>query len=182
MAGVGPEDLDNLAHEFLSACVESLDTIPTFAPGLGGAPERSFVSPGFPVDDCCDQLTVHATPVTESDTSPGGLAIGRRATFGRINLVTLIATIKRCIPVAGVTSIDDLPEIVDMETAAAQIHADGWALWNHIFNMIRNQELFALCDEVFWDGLVAVVPSGGCGGWTLTLRVALEGYEELPGS
>ena len=101
MAGIGPEDLHDLAEELLAACVESLDTIPTFAPALGGAPERSFISPGLPVWDCCEQLTVHTEFVIENDTSPGGLATGRRAVHGRINLVGLVASLTRCIPVIG---------------------------------------------------------------------------------
>lgn len=178
MAGTGSEDLHALAVEFLAACVESLDTIPLANPGLAGAPERAFTSPGIPVWDCCEQLTVHVDGVSESATSPGGLATGRRATFSRINLVGLVATITRCIPVVGGTQLDALPEIEDMTAAAEQIHADGWALWNHIYNMIRAGDLFALCDEVFWDGLRAVQPLGGCGGWTLAFRVQLDGYED----
>lgn len=178
MAGTGPEDLHALAQEYLSACVESLDTIPLDIVGLAGAPERSFISPGIPVWDCCEQLTVHVDGVTESATSPQGLGSGRRQAFGRINLVTMIATVTRCVPVAGGTGLDALPRIEDLEAAAEQIHADGWALWNHIFNKIRAKELFAICDEIFWNGLRAVAPSGGCGGWTLSLSVQLDGYEE----
>lgn len=178
MAGVGPEDLHALAQEYLAACVESLDTIPLFNPGLAGAPDRAFTSPGIPVWDCCEQLTVHVDGATESGTSPQGLATGRRQAWGRINLVGFVATVTRCIPVVGGTSLDSLPTIESMTAAAEQIHADGWALWNHIYNMIRAKELFAICDEVFWDGLRAVSPSGGCGGWTLVLRVQLDGYED----
>lgn len=178
MAGTGPGDLHALAEELLAACVESLNTIPTFEPGLVGAPARSFISPGIPVWDCCEQLTVHVDGVAENATSPLGLATGRRQVYGRINLVTLIATLTRCVPVVGGTQMDALPRIEDMEAAAEQIHADGWAIWNHIFNMIRAKELFALCDEIYWNGLRAVAPSGGCGGWTFSVSVQLDGYED----
>lgn len=179
MAGVGPEDLHALAEDFLAACVESLDTIPTFAPALGGAPERSFISPGLPVWDCCEQLTVHVEALVEGDTSPGGLATGRRAVYTRENLVVLVASLTRCIPTTGRGGgMDELPWPEDLEAAAAQIHADGWAIWNHIFNMIRVNEFSDRCSEVFWDGMRAYVPSGGCAGWVLTLRVKLDGYEE----
>lgn len=182
MAGIGPLDLHALAEDLLAACVESLDTIPSFAPALGGAPERSFISPGIPVWDCCEQLTVHTEGVIEGDTAPGGNAAGRRATYTRVNLPVLTASITRCVPTAGGTTVEALPETTDLQDAAEQIHADGWALWNHLFNMIRAGDLFALCDEVFWDGLRAFAPSGGCGGWSITFRVQLDGYEELAGS
>lgn len=178
MAGTGPEDLHALAQELLDACIASLDTIPTFAPALGGAPERSFISPGLPVWDCCEQMTVHVDSVFESDTSPGGLASGRRATHGRINQIAFIVSITRCVPTVGATPQDEIPLIEDLQLAAEQIHADGWALWNHLFNLVRDGDLFARCDLVNWDGMRAFFPSGGCGGWELRISVQLDGYEE----
>jgi hypothetical protein len=176
VAGQDAQDLHSLAQEFLDACVDSLDTIPTFAPGLAGAPERNFISPGAPVDDCCDQLTVHVSAITEAATGSGGLQAGRRATESRVNLVRLVATIKRCIPTIG--SDGQFPNADELEEAAAQLDADAWALWNHIYNLIRTDELFTLCGQVNQDGIQAVAPSGGCAGFTMTVRVGLDGYEE----
>lgn len=176
MAGTGPEDLHALADELLQASIESLDTIPTFNAALLGAPDRSFISPALPVFDCCEMLTVHVDGISESGTSPQGLATGRRATHGRINLVALVVSVVRCIPTAGGTN--DLPTIAAMQAAAEQTNADAWALWNHLFNMIRNDELFALCSQVFWNGMRPIAPSGGCGGWTASFNVQLDGYEE----
>jgi hypothetical protein len=165
-------DLQFLAEEYLAACVEALDTVPTFAPGLGGAPERSFVSPGLPAFDCCDQLTVHVAGVSDSSTSPA-IPTGRSATSMKVNVVSLVATSTRCLPVG------EPPSALDLQASAEQLNADGWALWNHLYNMIRADLLFTLCGEVFWDGLRSINPQGGCGGWTLSLRVQLDGYEEI---
>jgi hypothetical protein len=182
MAGIGPEDLHELVEEMLAADVEALNTIPTFAAELAGAPARAFPSPGIPVWDCCEQLTVHVDGIGENATSPAGLATGRRHVHGRINLPGLITTVTRCVPVVGGTQLDALPSIESMTAAARQINADGWALWNHIYNMLQGGTLLARCHEVYWEGLRAVAPSGGCGGWVLTLRVQLDGYEEILGS
>ena len=172
--GTGPEDLQALAQEFLDACVEALNSIPLFAPGLGGAPERSFVSPGQSADDCCPQLTVWAQQVGESPNSPGSFR-GRSASDGQINVIQLIARIIRCVD----TGTDGrIPDPADLQTSAEQINADGRALWNHLYNMVRADQLFMLCGEVFWDGMRSIVPSGGCGGWTLALRVEIDGYSE----
>lgn len=179
MAGIGPQDLHALAEEFLDACIASLDTIPSFASGLAGAPPRSFISPGQPALDCCDQLTVHVSSVQDAPTSPGGLADGRREVFGKINHARMIATSTRCVPIITEKA---WPTPAEMNAAAAQINADGWALWNHIFNLGRAKLLFPLCGEVLWEGLNSIVPSGGCGGWTLSLRVRLDGYEETIGT
>lgn len=182
MAGVGPGDLHELAEELLEACVESLDTIPTFAPGLVGAPERSFVSPGEPAADCCPQLTVHVAGISEASTEPAQLGTGRRASYGRINHVGLIVTIFRCVPAPKDSLKYEPPAGVDLEAAAEQINADGWALWNHLFNLIRAGLLFSLCRGVFVDAMRQLPPSGGCGGWVMSIRVALDGYEEVPSS
>lgn len=178
MAGTGPEDLHALAVELLDASVASLDTIPTFAPALGGAPERSFVSPGLPAWDCCEQMTVHIDSVFEADTSPGGLATGRRTTHGRVTQIAFVVSITRCVPTIGVNPQDDIPAIEDLQEAAEQINADGWALWNHLYNMVREGELFERCLLVDWDGMRSFAPSGGCGGWELRISVQLDGYEE----
>jgi len=170
--GTGPEDLQALCQEFLDACVEALDTIPVFAPGLGGAPERSYISPGQSADDCCPQLTVWAQAAGESPNSPGTFR-GKSAVDGQINVISLIARILRCVPTVG-----DPPPADDLQDAAEQINADGWALWNHLYNMVRAEQLFSLCGEVFWDGLRSINPSGGCGGYQIFLRVELDGYEE----
>lgn len=179
MAGVDPRDLHALAQELLTACEAALNTIPDFAPGLGGAPERSYVSPGEPAADCCPQLTVHVAGLTEAPTNPQGLGAGRRHSYSRLNHVGLIVTIFRCVPTASATKTGfSPPSQVDLELAAEQINADGWAIWNHLFNRIRAGLLFELCKEVFWEGGRELTPSGMCGGWVFGFRVTLDGYEE----
>lgn len=180
--GTSPEDLHALAEDLLAVVVEALETIPTYNAELAGAPERAFVSPGVPVFDwvepafdgvgCCDQVAVHVEAITDAPTSPSGLPEGQKK--AKINHVTLIATITRCVP----ASLNfQPPAVADLEDAAAQINADGWALWNHIFNLILAKEFLTACTERFFDGMRAIRPSGGCGGWTLTFRAQLDGYE-----
>jgi hypothetical protein len=175
MAGTGPGDLQDLLLDLLSASVEALDTIPDYEALLEGSPERAFVSPGVPAFDCCPQLTVHGVGVLDAATSPAGLQSGKRCA-GRKPLVAMAVTITRCIPVMNSDGVWPLP--ADMEEAAAQLNADAWALWNHLFNLWCADQLFTFCNGVFWDGLRSIAPQGGCGGWVLNLRVALDGYEE----
>lgn len=176
MAGAGPGDLDLLAHDLLDTSVEALDTIPGYLPALSGAPPRRFVSPGQPALDCCDQLTVHAPNIVERPAGP-------KPVTGRLNVPNLLVTITRCVPegkIVGQTFQPPAP--TSLEAAAAQIHADGWALWNHIWNMIRNETFLARCQQVTVGNLTALIPDGGCGGWTLGFAAVLDGYEEDPGS
>jgi hypothetical protein len=123
--------------------------------------------------------------MSEADTTPGGLDAGRRsARFARINHPSFIATITRCVPTGfeSQTGTFTPPSPVDLTLAARQINADGWALWNHLFNAVQAGRLLTLCDEVFWDAIIPVVPAGGCAGWTVTMRASLPGYTELLGS
>jgi len=180
----GPGDLHAFAEALLDACVEALDTIPIYEPDLFGAPERQIISPGTPVWDCCEQLAVHVPLVGEAFTTPGGLDAGRRASRARINHVSVTATITRCVPTGAEGQSGDYqpPTPAALSAAAEQIHADGWALFNHLFNMKSSAELLTLCDEMFFDGVIAVVPSGGCAGWTVPVRAVIDGYNELLGS
>lgn len=169
----GPGDLHALAVEVLEAASDALDTIPTHEPHLNGAPERQFISPGLPVHDCCDQLAVYVSPqIAEADTTPGGLAAGKRHVLGRINHVQASIAITRCIPT------DLTPPTDDLTAAAEQLNADAWVLWNHLYNLIRSGELLTLCQEVFFEGMTPIPPSGGCAGWLALLRIELGGYSE----
>jgi len=172
-----PSDLQDLLQEFLDACEASLDTIPFFDPGLGGAPGRSFISPGQPQYDCaCDadgQLTVHALAVDSDPLQP-------IKNHERLNMVTMQATILRCL---NVWADDGGPPDMDAAAdSAAQVNADAWALWNHLFNLVSAGQLFTLCSKIIWLGLRSITPQGGCGGWTLTVRVEYGGYEETIGT
>ena len=175
MPGTGPGDLQTLMEELLQASIDALDTIPTFDPALGGAPDRTYVNAGQPAFDCCDQLTVNAGRITEAPTEPGLRAGTKHRLDYRINHVAAQISITRCLdnPPADLP-----PSPTALQALAEQTNADAWALWNHLWNLARSGDLVTICDEVFFDALTPVQPSGGCAGWVLSLRAELEGYEE----
>lgn len=176
MAGAGPTDLHDLANELLDASIEALDTIPLYDATLSGAPSRTFVAPGPVALDCCEQLAVHVGAVSEGGSAPELPA----ASFARINRVQLAITASRCVPVPD--SHGNPPPALEQEAAAAQINADKWALWNHLYNMIRNGDLFSRCCDVIWGVVTPLQPNGGCGGSRLSITVCFDGYEEVPGT
>lgn len=182
----GPLDLHLLAEEFKDACIAILNTLPAHDATLKGAPDRAFTHYGIPVWDCCEQLAVHATFLSEADTTPGGLDAGQRANrYARLNHVRLTGSLTRC-----VTSVGDQPAVGDykppspaaLTADAKQHHADAWALWNILFELKASGDLLTLCDEMFFEGILPFAPSGGCAGWTVIVRAVLGGYQELPGS
>lgn len=176
MAGVGATDLHALADELLDASVEALDTVPTYAPALGGAPGRRFISPGPPALDCCDQLAVHVGPIVEGATAPGV----PKASFSWINRVALTITIARCVPTQDENGYPPAASLLN--TAAEQINADKWVLWNHLHNLIVEGDLFDKCCDVLFGALSPLPQSGGCGGSSLTITVCFDGYEEIFGT
>ena len=180
MAGLGATDLQDLAQSLLDAAVEALDTIPDYDATLEGAPDRQFISPGIPVDDC-DQIAVYTAPIIEGPTAPLLMGAGTRHRQDfRVNQVGLFVRVTRCcLPQPAAVGAGIGPPAADLTAAAAQLNADIWALWNHVWNLARAGDVFTLCGEVFFDGLTAFPPSGQCGGCVLSLRVSLEGYEEV---
>src|SRR5262249_48490581 len=121
--------------------------------------------------DCCPQLTVHVVQILE-DTNPLFVP-GRSAMTGRQNQVQLAITLFRCV------NVDTSPPLqAELVASAQQMDADGWALWNHLYNLIRAGMLFSKCGEVAWQGLSAITESDGCVGWYSLVQVRLDGYEE----
>ncbi len=179
MAGSGPADLFDQCVLVLDAAIEALDTIPSLAPGLLGAPERAFVSPGTPALDCCNQLTVNAAPIGEAPTRPLEMGAGtRHQQQFRKNYVGFAITITRCGP-AGTDESGNPPSPQSQQDVAEQCNADAWALWNYLWNAERSGLLFTICDGVFNDRLVPLTPSGGCYGYVFSFRAEVEGYETV---
>jgi len=180
----GPGDLHALSLELLDAVEEALDTIPVYEPELAGSPSRSFVSPGQPAFDCCDQLAVQPRAVGEAPTSPGGLAQGRRFIKGSINHVAYSIWISRCIPsiVESGSGNVSIPTAEALEDSSAQLEADVWAIWNHLPRLAAADAFLTLCGELFMDAAQSLLPQGGCGGWEIQVRIRLDGYDATPGS
>ena len=176
MADAG--DLFAAAEELLLATAEALDTIPDqLGTGFLGAPERQLIAPGLPVHDCCEQLVVWVNPVGAGARSPGTLAPDFqivRPTF-RVHAT-------RCVPSGRIVQKRYIPpEAASITAAAEQIYADGWALWNHCFNLLNAEPdalLFTKCGDLVQWGMIAIQPGGGCGGWEMQFTVALDGYAE----
>jgi hypothetical protein len=174
-------DLQTLCDQVLAAAIDALDTIPGFAPGLEGAPERTFTSAGQPVFDCCPQLSVNASVIREAATEPLGLGSGIRHRLSfRKNLVGVSVWIARC---AAVGQAGEPPTEAALNAVSEQVNADGWALWNTLWNVNRggsSDPIVSLCDEWYMDSLIALQPSGGCSGWQLSVRAELAGYGDGP--
>lgn len=178
MAGTGPLDLFTQTEAILQASIEALDEIPTFSPGLGGAPERAYINNGQPAFDCCDQLVVASAPIRQAPTQPLEMGAGtRHQQYFWKNYVGWTVWITRCGPTGDV-----IPTAEELTAVSEQTYADAWALWNYLTNRAadRSDPLFTICGGVYFDTMAPVTPQGGCYGWQLQIRAELEGFTGVP--
>lgn len=164
--------LFDFADELLTVANQALATT------VGGAIDRAFVSPTLPALDCCAQLTVDVRSIQFETTSPTNPlpAIGHRAT-NALYLAVLVITVARCAPVVGQNT---LPSIADMETSSRETTEDLWAIWNTLQALKREGLLFGgKCPALYIDPPVPLNAEGGCVGWVVSVRPAIDGYEPV---
>lgn len=181
---VSPGDLYELCDELLTFAAGALDSLADWpeTADLDGAPDARFITAGLPAIDCCPGLWAYVGPLSEGPTSPArtGLDPGHRSgSFPRISLPTINLLIVRCTPTftaaAGGADVE-FPSSAELAGVARQVYADGWVLWTSISRAIRAGDLLTRCSEAFLDSGLPVDPSGGCVGWTMTMRVNLPSY------
>ena len=117
-----------------SAATAALDTIPGFAPGLEGAPARTFVSAGQPAFDCCPFLSVDAAACGRQ-TRPDRTGCGHPAPVGIQAQPCRGAACGS--PGALRRSGRAPPPTAALSAVAEQTNADAWALWNYMWNIDR---------------------------------------------
>ncbi len=171
-------DVDTLyafAVELLGVSSAALSTT------VGGSIGRAFVSPTLPALDCCPQLTVDVRTLSLELTSPTTpiTALGHRvgSAPGALILATLVITVARCTPTVQQNS---LPSVAAMQASARETTEDLWAIWNAIFALDRAGELFAgRCAALYLDPPVPLNAEGGCVGWVIPVRPAIDGYRPV---
>ncbi len=173
-----PGALFDTAAELLEVAAGALDSVPEqLGTDLLGAPERQLIAYGVPVHDCCEQLVVWVNPVGEGARSPTTLS-----PVFQIIRPTLRIHATRCVPTGRIVGKQYVPpEAEDVTEASRQILADGWALWNRLFNAINTDPplLFSKCSDLVSWSMQSITPGGGCGGWEMQFTVALDGYSEV---
>ena len=88
----------------------------------------------------------------------------------------------RCVPTGKIVGKQYVPpDAAAITAASAQIEADGWALWNHIFNLLNAEPeplIFSKCADLVQWSMLTLNPSGGCAGWEMQFTVGVAGYRE----
>ena len=156
--------LGDLAAEILGLAVAA----------LGSAPERTIVSHGPPVFDCCDLLAVHWAVVQRNPniTPPGGT--DRPLLAARMLKATFVVTRARCVPT--LSEQGELPSATALSESALALADDGWLLYIGLTAAIRGGALEKFpCEPIDLDPMQPVNPSGGCGAVTLGLVTQIDG-------
>lgn len=173
----GVNDLYQAASDYLAACEQAVASAP------GGPIARSFVSPGVPAIDCAPQLAVYVGGPIEADTRPLSppLVLGRRAEpggAGAVHLVNLTCVVARCVDT--LTDDGSFPSASALEANAVDTIGDVWAIWNVVRALYRAGLIFTRPDgerrELYFDGAIPLVTSGGAGGFQIPVRVQIDGY------
>ena len=160
-----------LSQAFLQVCEDSLATT------AGGIPDLSYVYPVRPPMDCA-ALIVFMDTIAEETTSPLSppVATGRRTVYGRINLIYLTVWVLRCAPRVNDNGSIDLSEIAAVTQVVQQ---DGWAIWNGVYDAIRDGRFKDECSDVHFQSARAIREQGGCMGWEFTIRCELDGIMNM---
>lgn len=169
MAGIN--DLNDVTAAFLTVALEAL------ALTDAGPPGRSYVAPGEPALDCCGQLTVWLSDLTEiaQISATGALGPSKAVTRGSLPSLGIFVQATRC--QIGLDKLREgaLPRAVDLQATAHMVDQDGWALRLHFADSIRNGLLARQCSGVALLGGQKLIPQGGCVGWTFQFRYPIEG-------
>lgn len=163
--------LQEFATDLLAAAEDAVATT------SGGAIEGK-ITPGEPALDCCPWLSVHVASLGAELTAPSTPATApghRNRAPGMLMLASLIVTVARCNP--SPTSSGQTPTAAQLTAAALQVNEDLWAIWNEIYQRDAAGDLFnGSCPAMYLDPAVPLAPSGGCVGWTIQVRPAINGY------
>jgi len=164
------DDLNVVAAAFLNAAIDALDLTPA------GAPSRAFVSPGEPALDCCGQLTVWIQQIANADLLAGNGALSRAKAINRGTQPEAVVFVQatRCVDLRSEGS-SGLPAVANLAEAATVINRDVWALRCHLMSELRHGELAQVCSGAEFLSANAILPQGGCVGWTLSFRYPVEG-------
>jgi hypothetical protein len=165
----------DLASGYLEAIVAAMDSTDT------GAPQRAFVAPGQPVFETqCDQAAVYVPSLSDGATTPTQPPeiTGQRSRYGRVNLVGLTGYAIRCAAVSGSPNMYEALSDSTLSVQAKAVYEDGWAIWNWVNQLIRNDLLFGgTCGIAHFDRGSPYLTEGGLTGWQFQMRVQLDGYK-----
>jgi hypothetical protein len=121
-------------------------------------------------------LAVHVNNVTDRFSREGAPGAPK------LNVPSFIVTLLRCVPQGEIVGEEWIaPSAAEITASAEQVLADGWALWNHIYNLINHEPRLFLesCARADFVSMQSIRPvDSPCAGWQLAFLAQLDGYPE----
>lgn len=170
-------DLYDTASALLDFCTVALDELPW------KAPDRRFVSIGYPPVDCTLLSTFFfpAAPGPFAPSDAPGDFLRQGHPYVTLEMITLHVQVHRCWPSTPEGQSPKAPKPVDYDYASSVLMTDGWQLYNAIREGIRQGLFGGPCKLARVDSLTPIQPQGGYAGIELLCTAQLDGYDpELP--
>lgn len=166
-------DLYDAASHLLDFCTVALDELPA------GAPERRFVSVGYPPVDC-PMLGVWILPIAPGPFDPTqspGDPFRQGHPYVTLELVTFQIQVWRCWPsTADGKAIPKAPKPADFDMASAILYSDAWQIYNALREGFRQGLLGGPCKFLRVDQAQPIQPDGGFAGMSIITTAQLDGF------
>lgn len=166
-------DLYDTASNLLDFCVVALDELPW------DAPERRFVSVGYPPVDCTT-LAVWILPVAPAPLAPSsspGDSFRQGHPYPVLDFVSYQIQIFRCWPsTPNGLALPKAPKPADYDTATRILYGDAWQLWNAIREALNLGLFGGPCKLIRVEQIQPIQPDGGFAGINLIVTAQLDGF------
>lgn len=169
-------DLYDAASHLLDFSAAVLEQTPA------GAPERRFVSVGFPAIDCATL----AVFVMQEAPGPFAPSVSPGDPFRQghpnvvLDMVTFQLQVHRCWPsTPDGKPIPKAPKPENYDAATEILYTDAWLLWNAFRQGVRAGLLGGPCKLVRADALQPIQPDGAFAGMGFILTAQLDGFDPV---
>lgn len=166
-------DLYDTASNLLDFATVALDELPW------GAPERRFVSIGYPAVDCAT-LAVFVAPIGPLPVGPSsspGDPFREGHPYPVLDGVTFQIQVHRCWPsTPGGKAIPKAPKPADYDAATLILSGDAWQLWNALREGTNLGLFGGPCKLIRVQAAQPVQPQGGLAGFAIIVTAQLDGF------
>lgn len=166
-------DLYDAAKGLLDFCTVALDELPI------GAPDRRFVSVGYPPVDC-PLLGVWILPIAPGPfapaTSPGD-TLRQGHPYVVLDFVTYQIQVWRCWPsTADGKAIPKAPKPADYNAASEILYTDAWQIYNALRAGFQLGLEGGPCKLQRVDQAQPIQPDGAFAGMSISVTMQLDGF------
>jgi hypothetical protein len=166
-------DLYDTASNLLDFATVALDELPW------GAPERRFVSIGYPAVDCATLavFVAQTSPLPFQPNQSPGDVFRQDHPYPVLDGVSYQIQVWRCWPsTPGGKQVPKAPKPADYDSATRILSGDAWQLWNALRAGVNLGLFGGPCKLVQVQQAQPIQPDGGYAGVALLVTAQLDGF------